>query len=183
MEATGRRKATVSGSERRDAIKGILTGSKVPVSGTVLAKRYAVSRQVIVQDIAILRAGGTEIISTAQGYYIPQAIKQPAALTFTAACQHSGDEMEKELEIIVDLGGKVMDVVVEHPVYGELRGLLMLSSRRQVRQFTGSIAETGVEPLSSLTNGVHLHTIEVPDMETKQLIIAALKKADILLSE
>lgn len=171
----------MSGSERRDAIRGTLTESKVPVSGTVLAKQFDVSRQVIVQDIAILRAGGMEIISTAQGYYIPETVKQTEAQTFTVACRHSGLEMEKELEIIVDYGGKVLDVVVDHPIYGELRGLLMLNSRRQIRQFVDNIEKAGVEPLSSLTHGVHLHTIEVPDEETKQIIIAELKKARILL--
>lgn len=173
----------MSGTERRDDIKGLLAGSKGPVSGTVLAKHYAVSRQVIVQDIAILRAGGMEIISTAQGYYIPETAKQPARQKFTVACQHSIDEMEKELEIIVDHGGKVLDVVVEHPIYGELRGLLMLNSRRGVSQFSDSIKKASVEPLSSLTNGVHLHTIEVPDAETQQSIIDELKKAGILLLE
>lgn len=171
----------VSGSERREAIKGVLTESNAPVSGTVLAKQHAVSRQVIVQDIAILRASGMEIISTAQGYYIPEAVKQTTVHLFTVACKHGGQEMEKELEIIVDYGGKVLDVVVDHPIYGELRGLLMLNSRRQIRQFVDSIKKAGVEPLSSLTHGVHLHNIEVPDEETKHVIIAELKKAHVLL--
>lgn len=172
----------VSGSERRAAIKEVLAASGGPVSGTVLAKQYAVSRQVIVQDIAILRAGGLGIISTAQGYYIPETAKQAAMQRFTVACQHTAEDMEKELEIIVDCGGKVLDVVVEHPLYGELRGLLMLSSRRHVRAFAESII-AGAEPLSSLTNGVHLHNVEVADDETRELIIAELKKAGMLLSE
>ena len=99
------------------------------------------------------------------------------------ACQHSIEKMEQELEIIVDLGGKILDVVVEHPIYGELRGLLMLNSRRQVKQFVDSTQNAGVEPLSSLTNGVHLHNIEVSDEETKQLVIRELARADILLQE
>lgn len=173
----------MSGAERRAGIKAVLAESKGPIAGAVLAKHFAVSRQVIVQDIAILRAGGMEIISTAQGYFIPETIIKPTALKFTVACQHSKDEMKKELRIIVDHGGKVLDVVVEHPVYGELRGLLMLNSRVQVGQFADSIKQAGVGPLSSLTNGVHLHTIEAPDPETKQLIIAKLKAANILLLE
>ncbi|HWR56530.1 MAG TPA: transcription repressor NadR [Negativicutes bacterium] len=173
----------VLGSERREAIKNLLSGSEVPVSGTVLAKQFAVSRQVIVQDIAILRAGGMEIIATAQGYFIPDTVKKSTTLKFTVACQHSIEKMEQELEIIVDLGGKILDVVVEHPIYGELRGLLMLNSRRQVKQFVDSTQNAGVEPLSSLTNGVHLHNIEVSDEETKQLVIRELARADILLQE
>lgn len=173
----------MTGAERRESIKTVLTDSKVPVSGTVLAKQYAVSRQVIVQDVAILRAGGMEIISTAQGYCIPETVKKLATHRFVVACQHDIEQLAQELEIIVDLGGKILDVVVEHPIYGELRGLLMLNSRRQVQQFTDSIKKVGVGPLSSLTNGVHLHNIEVHDLETKQLILQELAKAGVLLQE
>jgi uncharacterized protein len=171
----------MTGFERREVIRELLAGCKEPISGTSLAKRFAVSRQVIVQDIAILRAGGLEIMATSQGYCIPETFKQPDKIQFKVACRHSAEDMEKELEIIVDHGGRILDVAVEHPVYGELQGRLMLSSRRDIKQFLQNIKQTCAEPLSVLTQGVHLHTIEVSDMETKKMIIDELNQAGILL--
>ena len=44
------------GEERREHIIQLLTQTKKPISGTELARQMKVSRQVIVQDIALLRA-------------------------------------------------------------------------------------------------------------------------------
>ena len=60
----------MTGSERRTAIINQIKNSTVPVSGKALAAQYAVSRQVIVQDIALIRAAGHEIISTNRGYLL-----------------------------------------------------------------------------------------------------------------
>ena len=110
--------------ERRRAIAQRLAQADGPVSAAALAKAFSVSRQIIVGDVALLRAGGMEIFATPRGYILPG---EPAALTRTVACVHSGGEMARELEIMVDQGCQVVDVVVEHPVYGQLTGQLHLS--------------------------------------------------------
>ena len=59
----------MSGKERREEILQRITNSKTPVSGAALAKSCEVSRQVIVQDIALIRAAGYDVIATNRGYF------------------------------------------------------------------------------------------------------------------
>ena len=54
---------------------------------------------------------------------------------------------------------------VEHPVYGEIRADLMLESRRDVAAFVRKMAAAGAPPLSQLTDGIHLHTVEAKTRE------------------
>jgi transcriptional regulator of NAD metabolism len=135
-----------------------------PVRGSELALHLRVSRQCVVQDVAILRAGGEEILSTPQGYRLPAP--HPAAHRAILACQHGPERTEEELHVLVDHGVKVIDVIVEHPLYGELRGSLMLESRTDVQEFLQQWRGTKASLLSSLTRGVHLHTVEAnkPEM-------------------
>ncbi|MCG0277676.1 MAG: transcription repressor NadR [Thermanaeromonas sp.] len=152
-----------------------------PITGAELARRLGVSRQVIVQDMAILRAGGANVLATPQGYMLGPA-EEGHKRTF--ACQHDMAGMEKELLIIVDNGGRVLDVVVEHPLYGELRGFLMLSSRRDVYKFLESLHKSGAKPLYTLTEqGVHLHTVTAEREEVLEAIEAELAGAGILLEK
>jgi len=169
--------------ERRAAILKKIAESPVPITGSDLAGLFSVSRQVIVQDVAILRAAGENILATPQGYMVPRMpLHQPCKRIF--ACKHHGfHEMEEELNTIVDLGGKVVDVMVEHPIYGEYKGNLMLSSPAGVREFMRRLKEGKAEPLSSLTGGVHLHTVEAEDEETLDRISKALEEKGILLQE
>ncbi|AEE95372.1 transcription repressor NadR [Mahella australiensis] len=168
-----------NGTQRREGILNKLKAAKAPITGTDLATAFDVSRQVIVQDIAILRAAGINIIATPQGYMLPDAIKQKVSRVF--ACRHTPEQIEDELCTIVSLGGKVIDVIIEHKVYGELRGLLMLSSISDIRDFMHKINQKGVEPLSSLTGGVHLHTVEADDIEILDKIENDLKRKGYLL--
>ena len=46
----------MEGDERRQFILKLLAGSESPLSGTEIAGKCGVSRQIIVQDIALLRA-------------------------------------------------------------------------------------------------------------------------------
>ena len=108
----------MNGEQRRKILLNILAGSKKPVSGTMLAKQLQVSRQVIVQDIALLRANGTDILSTRRGYLIFPA-QQEASRVFKVL--HSDDQTEEELTLVVDLGGKIKDVFIYHKVYGIVR--------------------------------------------------------------
>lgn len=170
----------MNGSERREKIIKMLKTNKKPVSGTYLAKVLMVSRQVIVQDIAILRAEGMEILATPQGYMIPDylSFKKPRRVV---ACIHNSDDIEDELKTIVSLGGKVIDVMVEHPVYGEITGLLMISSIYDVEEFVKRLNESVGQPLLILTGGVHLHTVEADNESKIDMIENKLKEKGFLL--
>ena len=150
----------MDGSLRREKIKERLFSHKNPISGSVLAEELGVSRQVIVQDIALLRAGGEGILSTAQGYVLMANIGQQKVSRIIACQHHNLLEMKNELHKIVDLGGTVIDVIVEHPLYGEIKANLILKNKNDVDYFVQKFSENKAEPLASLTNGIHLHTIE-----------------------
>ncbi len=166
----------MTAQQRRDAILDILSQASGPVSAAALAGRFGVSRQLIVGDVALLRAGGAAIDATARGYVIQRSREGRQV-----ACRHQGPDMEKELQIIVDNGCTVLDVIVEHPVYGQLTGGLDLSSRYDVRQFI-RLAQTA-QPLSLLTEGVHLHTLLCPGQEAFLRVREELADAGFLLEQ
>ncbi len=149
---------TDNGDERRQRILAWMQRHGAPVRGSELAQHFDVSRQCIVQDIAILRAGGSEILATPRGYRLPETSKLEHREIL--ACNHTADRTEEELQILVDHGVKVLDVIVEHPLYGELRGSLMIESRADVQDFLQQVRAKKASLLSSLTGGVHLHTVE-----------------------
>ena len=117
---------------RRQAVAQALEEAVGPVSAAALAERFSVSRQIIVGDVALLRAGGTDILATPRGYLLGG---RGGGVERTVACVHAPEEMERELNAIVDAGGEVVDVIVEHPVYGQLTGLLGVRSRYDVAEF------------------------------------------------
>ena len=119
-------------ASRRQAILDRLRSADRPVSASALAAGLNVSRQIIVGDIALLRAGGAEISATPRGYVLPRATD---GITRTIACRHTLAQTGQELDILVDNGCTVLDVIVEHPVYGQLTGQLQISSRYDVEQF------------------------------------------------
>ena len=149
-------------AQRREQLLAILRETGRPVSGHELADRLGVSRQVVVQDCALLRAAGHDLIATPRGYVAPQA---SSAMRAVLATRHDRQHTADELTIMVDHGLKVLDVVVEHPVYGELRGSLMMNSRADVAEFAQRIDAGEVALLSELSGGVHLHTVESPTQE------------------
>lgn len=164
--------------ERREKIAAALSEADAPVSASSLAGRLGVSRQVIVGDVALLRASGREIIATPRGYVMGGA---PRGSVRTVACVHTLERMEEELNIMVDNGCTVLDVVVEHPVYGQLTGELRISSRYDVRRFCLRLADGGANMLSDLTGGVHLHTLSCPDEESYERTLRELDAAGLLL--
>ena len=166
---------------RRDRVVEIVTAASDPVTGTELANLLGVSRQVVVQDVAILRAEGSSILSTPRGYFVPRFDSRSSASREIIAVRHDRDQIEIELTTLIDLGIRVIDVAVEHPVYGELRGLLMISSRSDIRAFLERLE--GSEPLLALTRGVHLHTIEAGTAQTLQTGRSALRELGILLEQ
>jgi transcriptional regulator of NAD metabolism len=148
--------------ERRQRILKLLGETNTAVTGTELARRLSVSRQVIVQDVAILRAAGTDVLATPQGYVLGSQLRAAAHRT-VVACRHTREQVEDELLVLVDSGVTVVDVVVEHPLYGEIRAPLWLRSRADVRAFMTQLEESQASLLSSLTRGVHLHTLEASE--------------------
>jgi hypothetical protein len=152
---------------------------RAAVRGSELAGRFDVSRQCVVQDIAILRAGGTEIVATPRGYRLPDAAR--AGHREILACNHPPERTEEELQILVDQGVKVLDVIVEHPLYGELRGSLMIESRADVQDFLQQVRSRKASLLSSLTGGVHLHTVEARNGEIVARARAKLRERGFLL--
>jgi hypothetical protein len=163
----------VNAEERRKKIAQTLTAER-PISATALAGQFSVSRQIIVGDIALLRAGGLDVVATPRGYKLGET----RGLVRTVACVHTAEETERELLAMVDNGCTVLDVVVEHPLYGQITGQLSLSSRYDVQQFVDQAKET--EPLSSLTGGVHLHNLRCPDEEAYQRVCQELDQLGLL---
>ena len=162
---------------RREQIAKRLEQADGPVSATALAKEFSVSRQIIVGDVALLRAAGLDIAATPRGYVLPAGV---GGLRFTVASSHSREQMEEELNAIVDQGGIVLDVIVEHPIYGQITAPLRMSSRFEVSQFVERCRKESAVPLSLLTDGVHLHTIVCPDTACEQRIKSALREMGML---
>lgn len=167
-------------ASRRQAILDRLRTADRPVSASALAAELNVSRQIIVGDIALLRAGGAEISATPRGYVLPRATD---GITRTIACRHALAQTGQELDILVDNGCTVLDVIVEHPVYGQLTGQLQISSRYDVEQFLARIRDSDAAPLSMLTGGLHLHTLCCPNEDAYTRACAALKAAGLLLGD
>ena len=167
-------------ASRRQAILDRLRTADRPVSASALAAGLNVSRQIIVGDIALLRAGGAEISATPRGYVLPRATD---GITRTIACRHTPAQTGQELDILVDNGCTVLDVIVEHPVYGQLTGQLQISSRYDVEQFLARIRGSDAAPLSMLTGGLHLHTLRCPNEDAYTRACAALKAAGLLLGD
>ncbi|MGJ0847162.1 transcription repressor NadR [Tissierella praeacuta] len=170
-------------NERRQEILNILGKLEEPIKGIDISEQLGVSRQVIVQDIAILRARGENILATPQGYLMFKTHERRKTRK-TIVCTHKNNkELEEELRTIVDLGGKIVDVIVEHPLYGEIKSQLQISSRHDLSLFMENLKATKAEPLSSLTDGIHLHTIEADDENTLRTIKEALLEKKYLIKE
>ena len=160
--------------ERRKAIEQQLCSAQSPVTGGQLSAIYGVSRQVIVQDIAVLRAGGLEVEASAKGYLLKREEVRPACVV---ACCHNGmEELCRELYTVVDMGACVLDIIVEHPVYGEIVGKLLVNSREDADQLVEKLSRPDAAPLSVVTGGVHLHTITASNQETLDKAVKALKE-------
>ncbi len=156
----------------------ILRDAPGAVTGTALSKRCQVSRQIIVGDIAILRAQGTDIVSTPRGYQLSQPVQQGCMRVFV--CCHGMDEMEAELNAVVDNGGIVHNVVIEHEVYGSLEGTLDLHSRRDVQQYVKKMHDSHAEMLSTISGGIHTHLVEAATEEELDAIETALRDLGLL---
>ena len=166
-------------NNRREAIVELLLKEKAPVKGVELATKFDVTRQIIVKDIAILRAKGNNIIATPDGYMIND--DNSNRVKSVIAVSHNDEDVIKELEIVVKYGGIIEDVIVEHPLYGEIKGILMIKNLNDLNKFKNSLKQINAKPLSILTNGVHLHTISADSVENMELIKEELKENGFIL--
>lgn len=174
----------MNAKERRAAILNKLRQSDAPVSASVLAQQLSVSRQIIVGDVAILRASGAQISATPRGYIFEEPSSRAFPFEGIVACKHTTDQLQDELYTIVDYGGVAIDVTIEHPIYGQLSVPLNLASRYDVDLFVQQVFhEENARPLSVLTGGIHLHRIGCKNPEAFDLIKKNLAEKGILFSQ
>ena len=152
-------------AQRRKLILQKLSEADAPLSASSLAADFMVSRQIIVGDIALLRAAGEEISATPRGYILEKTSAVSDPLIRRIACNHTSAQMEEELQLCIDFGCEVLDVIVEHPVYGQLVGQLQLKSRYDIHLFMEKVRQAEAHALSELTDGIHLHTLRCPSEE------------------
>lgn len=169
----------MSGEKRRVKILEILSSSLKPVNATKLANATGVTRQIIVSDVALLRASGVKIISERLGYTIPKIASDE--IYKTIICKHTKEQTLDEFYAIVDNGGKVVSVTVEHSLYGQISADLNVVSRYDAQEFAKRSEETDAMLLCDLTDGLHIHTIAVKDEEAFKRIYDSLHSLGILI--
>ncbi len=163
--------------QRRSEIVSLIGNSRNPVPASFLSEKYGVSRQVIVQDVALLRAQGYVVISTNRGYVLGTGLGAERVFK----CRHTLQELVNESKIIIDCGGKVEDISVNHRVYGKLSARLELSTIRHAEELYRSLVSGASKPLMSVTDGYHYHTVSADSEETLDKIANALREAGYLI--
>ncbi len=173
---------SVERQERQHLILSILKSQDQPVRGDDLARQLRVTRQVVVHEVALLRAAGTPIRSTPRGYVLERTGRLSHRQTVIAV-RHTPSQTAQELYTLVDHGLVVDNVIVEHPLYGELRGALQLRSRLDVDDFLAQLAAGRATLLSTLTDGYHLHTVSYSRVDSLTKAIEALRRLSIEVAE
>jgi len=150
------------GEIRRKKLMEMLTCAESPIKATDISKVFGVSRQIIVGDIAILRSMGNNIRATKYGYEVKNAIK---ALPYVKkiVVEHTKEQTEEELTLLVENGAFVMSVTVEHEIYGQITGDLNIGTKEEIQDFLASIEKNEQKLLLEMTGGVHTHTIACRD--------------------
>lgn len=166
----------MTGAERRKQILSLMRESSKPLSGSTLGSATGVSRQVVVQDIALLRTEGHSIVATARGYLLDE----PRHLTRSFKVCHNTEQTEEELTTIVDLGGCILDVMVNHRIYGKMSAPLNIKNRRDVQVFMNNLRTGKSTPLLNVTSGYHFHQVAAESEEILDEIEAALREKNFL---
>lgn len=166
----------MNGQLRREKLCDILLKSSQPISGTLLAKELGVSRQVIVSDIALLRANGEEITSTTSGY----VLKNPYPFSKVFKVVHTDDDAERELVTITDCGGVVKDVFVYHKAYGVVKAEMNIRSRLDIQNYLNDIKSGKSSLLKNITSNYHYHTVLAESEQVLKLIEDRLWQEDFL---
>ena len=165
----------MTGEERREQLLYLLQHQQEPMSGTALAQRFHVSRQVIVQDIALMRAENIAVLSTNKGYLIRTAAAVPQQPKRVFYVRHDTDQVLEEFMTVLELGGKILDVAVEHELYGQIRVELLIETEQDARDFVDRLARCRDNPLKVLTGDCHYHTVSAPSEKLLDLIEQELK--------
>ena len=165
------------GATRRIELMNRLKQEKRPLSGTELAKEFGVSRQVIVQDLAVIRASRPNIISTNRGYILQQ---QETGCLREFKVRHTPEQAGQELNLIVDHGGRVKNISISHRVYGRITAEMDIRSRQDVQEFLQALVGGASTVLSTATDGYHYHLVEAATPDRLDLIGQALQDADFL---
>jgi uncharacterized protein len=147
--------------ERRAELLRILNDAETPVTGSKLSSLLGVSRQAIVNDIAILRASGEVVVGGPHGYRLGRV----SGLLEIIHCNHPPERGREELEILLDRGIAVLDVGVDHSVFGEVRASVVVETRADIERHAAAITEAGEAPLSVITGGRHSHTVRAPNRD------------------
>ena len=171
----------MTGEERRSQILSQLQDTDTPLSGTALAKLFHVSRQVIVQDIALMRAENNGIISTNKGYLLRSNKTENTQPKRVFYVKHTTDQVMDEFYAVLELGGKILDVAVEHEIYGQIRVDLLIETEQDAVDFYDKLLVCRDNPLKVLTDDCHYHTVAAPSQRLLDLIEAELKHRGLLL--
>lgn len=167
----------LTSAERQSQIKATLAAESPAISASKFAKHFGVSRQTVVGDVALLRAQGAPIIATPRGYVLEPHDPHQALIV----CKHTPEQAEEEMRLVVENGGAMLDVTIDHPVYGQLRGQLQVRTEADIKLFMARLRQHGGGLLSELTGGVHMHTIAVQKPEQLKVIKDALRQAGFLI--
>lgn len=172
----------MTGEMRRAKILNVLKSQHTPISGTALAKQFHVSRQVIVQDIALMRAENHWILSTNKGYIYREDESDAGQPKRVFWVKHHTDQVLDEFMTILELGGKVLDVAVEHELYGQIRVDLLIETVQDAKEFVNRLSTCRDNPLKVLTDDCHYHTVSAPSEKLLDLIEKELQNNGFLLS-
>ena len=170
----------LDGNARRTAIIVFLERQSGPVSGTELARQFGVSRQAIVQDIALLRAENRNIISTNKGYLLFHPQEKQQGCTAVITVQHTKEQALEEMLSVVEYGGSMLDVFIDHALFGQVRANLMINDADDAAEFCHKLSQNDPEYLKELTEGCHYHTICAPSEKILNLIRGELQEKGIL---
>ena len=170
----------MTGEMRRTKILDMLKSQHTPISGAALAKQFHVSRQVIVQDIALMRAEDHWILSTNKGYVYRTEESDDTQPKRVFWVKHSTEQVLDEFMTILELGGKILDVAVEHELYGQIRVDLLIETVQDAHDFVARLAKCKDNPLKVLTDDCHYHTVAAPSKKLLDLIEQELNEKGIL---
>lgn len=172
----------MTGEERRMNILSKLQEADTPLSGTALAKVFHVSRQVIVQDIALMRAENNGILSTNKGYLLRSKKTENTQPKRVFYVRHDTDQVMDEFMTILELGGKILDVAVEHEIYGQICVDLLIETKADAEEFCNKLLTCRANPLKVLTGDCHYHTVSAASEKLLDFIEAELRRKEYLLT-
>ena len=172
----------MTGEQRRNQILTLLMQQHSPLSGTVLANQFHVSRQIIVQDIALMRAENHNILSTNKGYLYRTAEAENTQPKRVFCIRHETSQVMDEFMTVIELGGKILDVAVEHELYGQIRVDLLIENVQDARDFAEKLLSCRDNPLKILTDDCHYHTVAAPSEKLLDLIESELKEKGFLIT-